>query len=101
MYIPFWTSYHKWIVISSLGDWSRFENLLMTLLCQTIDLINVNVWNMSNNFVFHFDRAYPGIMWPKIAHFIVTRVCKFRLPTHIAQNKHCKLFQPSSEMSST
>lgn len=51
----------------------------MTSLSQTIILINVNVRNKSNDFVFHFNRAYPGIMWPKIAPFIVTRVCKFRL----------------------
>lgn len=101
MYIPFRASYHNRVVSSNLGDWSHFEKLLVTLLCQTFILINVYVRNKSNNFVFHFHRAYPGIMWPNIAPFIVTRVCKFRLPTHIAQNKHCKLFEPSSEMSST
>lgn len=76
--IPFRASYHNRVVSSNLGDWSHFEELI-TLLSQTIILINVNVRNKSNNFVFHFNSAYPGIMWPKIAPFIVTRVCKFRL----------------------
>lgn len=43
MYIPFRASYHNRVVSSNLGDWSHFEKLLMTLLSQTIILINVNV----------------------------------------------------------